>query len=126
MLGLENEELPKQMDNTRWPELKERVTAIFRTKTRAEWEAIFEGSDVCFGPVLEPWEAPNHPHAKARGAFEEVAGVVQPAPAPRFSRTESKIQGPPAYPGEHTDEILAEIGLNGSQGEELKTAGAVA
>ncbi|MCY3732764.1 MAG: CaiB/BaiF CoA-transferase family protein [Chloroflexi bacterium] len=126
LLGLENEELPRQMDNTRWPELKDRVTAIFRTKTRAEWEAIFEGSDVCFGPVLEPWEAPNHPHAKARGAFEEVAGVVQPAPAPRFSRTESKIQGPPAYPGEHTDEILAEIGLNGCQGEQLKTAGAVA
>ena len=126
LLGLENEELPRQMDNTRWPELKERVTNIFRTKTRAEWEAIFEGSDVCFGPVLEPWEAPNHPHAKARGAFEEVAGVVQPAPAPRFSRTKSAIQGPPAYPGQHTDEILAEIGLNGSQGEELKTAGAVA
>jgi ABC-type spermidine/putrescine transport system permease subunit II len=125
LLGLENEELPHQMDNTRWPELKDRVTAIFRTKSRSEWEAIFEGSDVCFGPVLEPWEAPNHPHAKARGAFEEVAGVVQPAPAPRFSRTKSKIQGPPAYPGQHTDEILAEIGLNGSKGEELKTAGAV-
>ena len=126
LLGLEGEPLPHQHDHTRWPELKERVSNIVRTKTRAEWEAVFEGSDVCFGPVLEPWEAPNHPHAKARGAFEEVAGVVQPAPAPRFSVNRSEIQGPPAWPGQHTDEILAEIGLNGDTAKSLKGDGAVA
>ena len=93
--------------------------------SRAEWEAVFEGSDVCFGPVLEPWEAPDHPHARARHAFEEVAGVVQPAPAPRFSRTKSEIQGPPAYPGQHTTDILNEIGVNGTKAEALKSSGAV-
>ena len=125
LTGLKDEPLPPQNDRTRWPEMKERVAAIVRTKTRTEWEAVFEGSDVCFGPVLEPWEAPEHPHAKARGAFKEVAGVVQPGPAPRFSRTESEIQGPPAHPGQHTNEILTEIGLNGQKAESLKASGAV-
>ena len=127
LLGLEDEPLPHQMDNTRWPELKDRVTAhLPPPRPGRNGKPSSRAPDVCFGPVLEPWEAPNHPHAKARGAFEEVAGVVQPAPAPRFSRTKSEIQGPPAYPGEHTDEILTELGLNGSTSEELKTAGAVA
>lgn len=125
LTGLEHEALPQQNDRTRWPEMKARVAAIVRTKSRAEWEEIFEGSDVCFGPVLEPWEAPEHPHAVARHSFREVAGVVQPAPAPRFSRTESEIQGPPAYPGQHTDEILGEIGLNGAKADGLKVSGAV-
>ena len=125
LTGLEQEALPQQNDRTRWPEMKDRVAAIVRTKSRAEWEEVFEGSDVCFGPVLEPWEAPDHPHARARHAFEEVAGVVQPAPAPRFSRTKSEIQGPPAYPGQHTAEILTEIGVNGTKAETLKSSGAV-
>ena len=125
ILGWEEEPLPHQHDRTRWPEMKQRVAAMVRTKTRAEWEAAFEGSDVCFGPVLEPWEAPEHPHAKARGAFEEVAGVVQPAPAPRFSGTKSEIQGPPAHPGQHTAEILEEIGVSGAAADELRSCGAV-
>ncbi len=125
LTGLEQEALPEQNDRTRWPEMKDRVAAIVRTKSRAEWEEVFEGSDVCFGPVLEPWEAPDHPHARARHAFEEVAGVVQPAPAPRFSRTKSEIQGPPAYPGQHTTEILNEIGVNGTKADTLKSSGAV-
>ena len=125
ILGWEEEPLPHQHDRTRWPEMKQRVAAMIRTKTRAEWEAAFEGSDVCFGPVLEPWEAPEHPHAKARGAFEEVAGVVQPAPAPRFSGTKSEIQGPPAHPGQHTAEILGEIGVSGAAADELRSCGAV-
>ena len=125
ILGWEEEPLPHQHDRTRWPEMKQRVAAMVRTKTRAEWEAAFEGSDVCFGPVLEPWEAPEHPHAKARGAFEEVAGVVQPAPAPRFSGTKSEIQGPPAHPGQHTAEILDEIGISGAAADELRSCGAV-
>ena len=125
ILGWEGEPLPNQHDRTRWPEMKQRVSAMIRTKTRAEWEAAFEGSDVCFGPVLEPWEAPEHPHAKARGAFEEVAGVVQPAPAPRFSGTKSEIQGPPAHPGQHTVEILGEIGVSGAAADQLRSCGAV-
>ena len=125
LLGWEGEPLPYQHDRTRWPEMKQRVSAMVRTKTRAEWEAVFEGSDVCFGPVLEPWEAPEHPHAKARGAFEEVAGVVQPAPAPRFSATKSEIQGPPAHPGQHTAEILGEIGIGGEEAAALAGCGAV-
>ena len=125
LLGWEGEPLPYQHDRTRWPEMKQRVSAMVRTKTRAEWEAVFEGSDVCFGPVLEPWEAPEHPHAKARGAFEEVAGVVQPAPAPRFSATKSEIQGPPAHPGQHTVEILGEIGIGGDEAAALAGCGAV-
>ncbi len=125
LLGWEGEPLPYQHDRTRWPEMKQRVSAMIRTKTRAEWEAVFEGSDVCFGPVLEPWEAPEHPHAKARGAFEEVAGVVQPAPAPRFSATKSEIQGPPAHPGQHTAEILGELGIGGEEAAALAGCGAV-
>ena len=125
LLGWEGEPLPYQHDRARWPEMKQRVSAMVRTKTRAEWEAVFEGSDVCFGPVLEPWEAPEHPHAKARGAFEEVAGVVQPAPAPRFSATKSEIQGPPAHPGQHTAEILGEIGIGGDEAAALAGCGAV-
>ena len=125
LLGWEGEPLPYQHDRTRWPEMKQRVSAMVRTKTRAEWEAVFEGSDVCFGPVLEPWEAPEHPHAKARGAFEEVAGVVQPAPAPRFSATKSEIQGPPAHPGQHTAEILGELGIGGEEAAALAGCGAV-
>ena len=125
LTGMAQEALPQQNDRTRWPEMKARVAAIVRTKSRAEWEEIFEGSDVCFGPVLEPWEAPEHPHARARHSFREVAGVVQPAPAPRFSRTESEIQGPPAWPGQHSDEILQELGLNGARADQLKASGAV-
>ncbi len=125
LIGWEGEPLPHQHDRSRWPEMKQRVSAMIRTKTRAEWEAVFEGSDVCFGPVLEPWEAPEHPHAKARGAFEEVAGVVQPAPAPRFSGTKSEIQGPPAHPGQHTAEILCEIGIEDAEADSLRACGAV-
>jgi alpha-methylacyl-CoA racemase len=84
LLGLEGEELPDQMDRDAWPQMKERFAALFATRTRAEWESVFEGSDACVAPVLSPSEAPNHPHMRARGTFTEVAGVVQPAPAPRF------------------------------------------
>src|SRR4030095_16082491 len=75
--------------------MKERVEKIFKTKTRAQWCEIMEGSDVCFAPVLEMSEAPEHPHIKARNTFVEYAGKVHPAPAPRFSRTPRQ---PPARP----------------------------
>jgi alpha-methylacyl-CoA racemase len=100
--------LPWQHDRSHWPALKVRLAAIFRTRTRAEWCQVMEHTDVCFAPVLSLAEAPEHPHLVARETFVEVAGVVQPAPSPRFSRTPGAIQRPPAHAGQHTDEILAE------------------
>jgi alpha-methylacyl-CoA racemase len=123
--GLEHEELPRQNDRPSWPALKERVAAIFRTKTREEWCRLMEGSDVCFAPVLSMQEAPNHPHNRERGTFVEVDGVVQPAPAPRFSRTPSAIQRPPAQPGEHTEEALAQWGFSSAELEQLRGCGAI-
>jgi alpha-methylacyl-CoA racemase len=125
-LGLENEALPEQMDRQRWPELKERLTKVFRTKTREEWCDILEGTDVCFAPVLSFDEATQHPHNKARETFIEVAGVVQPAPAPRFSRTPSQVQKPPATPGEHTEEGLLDWGFSQEEIAKLREAGAIA
>ncbi|HJN93202.1 MAG TPA: CaiB/BaiF CoA-transferase family protein [Dehalococcoidia bacterium] len=125
LTGLEKEDLPPQNDRGEWPGLKEKVTAIVKSKTRDEWEAIMEGSDVCFAPVLEPQEAPEHPHAKARNAFVEIAGVVQPGPAPRFSRTESTVQGPPAHAGQHSNDILGELGYSADEIQGLSGSGAV-
>jgi alpha-methylacyl-CoA racemase len=92
-LGLADEELPAQYDTTGWPVLRRRFAEVIARHPRRHWEQVFEGTDACVAPVLRPWEAHRHPHASARGAFVEVAGVVQPAPAPRFSRT------PAASPG---------------------------
>ena len=110
-LGLEGAELPAQMDRQHWPELKERIAKLFRSRTRDEWCEIMEGSDVCFAPVLSLKEAPQHPQARARGSFVEIAGALQPGPAPRFSRTPAEISRPPSRPGEHTDEALADWGI---------------
>lgn len=86
-MGLDNTWMERHLDPSAWPELKSELEAIFKTKTRDEWEALHSGSDACVAPVLPFWEASEHPHNVARGAFIEVDGVVQPAPAPRFSRT---------------------------------------
>jgi alpha-methylacyl-CoA racemase len=123
--GLEHEELPRQNDKNAWPTLKDRVAAVFRAKTRDEWCRIMEGSDVCFAPVLSMQEAPQHPHNRQRGTFVEVDGVVQPAPAPRFSRTPSAIQRPPAQPGEHTEEALKDWGFSATEVEQLRGCGAI-
>ena len=113
--GLAGEELPPQRDQRHWPRMKARLTEIFRTRTRDEWCAIMEGTDVCFAPVLSMSEAYAHPHNVARGTFVSVAGVQQPGPAPRFSRTPGVIGRPPARPGQHTDEVLAELGIRGKE-----------
>ncbi len=105
--------------------MKERVATLFRTKTRDEWCKIMEGSDICFAPVLSMAEAPNHPHNKLRGTFVERDGVVQPAPAPRFSRTPGAIQRPPARPGEHTEEALRDWGFSATDLEQLRGCGAI-
>jgi alpha-methylacyl-CoA racemase len=123
--GLQQEELPRQNDRPAWPALKDRVAKIFKTKTREEWCKLMEGSEVCFAPVLSMQEAPNHPHNRQRGTFVEVDGVVQPAPAPRFSRTPSAIQRPPATPGEHTEEALRDWGFSTTELAQLQNSGAI-
>ena len=124
--GLKGEELPRQLDRKSWPAMKERIAKLFRTKTRDEWCRIMEGSDVCFAPVLSMEEAPRHPHNRQRATFVEDYGVIQPAPAPRFSRTPSAIQRPPARPGEHTEEALRDWGFSASDLERLRACGAIA
>jgi alpha-methylacyl-CoA racemase len=124
--GLAGVELPHQMDRGQWPAMKERFAAVFRTKTRQEWCDLMEGSDVCFAPVLSMGEAPAHPHNRHRGTFVDVAGVTQPGPAPRFSRTPGAIARPPAHPGQHTDEALRDWGFAADEVARLRQAGAVA
>jgi len=124
--GLDPESLPPQMSREQWPALKQRLAAVFRTKTRDEWCAIMEGSDVCFAPVLSMSEAPQHPHNAARGTFVEVAGHVQPGPAPRFSRTPAARPAPPPHPGQHTDAILEAWGFGPAEIAKLRELRAVA
>lgn len=123
--GLEGQDLPRQMDRAHWPAMKERLAAIFKAKTRDEWCALMEGSDVCFAPVLTMGEAYTHPHNVARGTFVEIAGKIQPAPAPRFSRTAPEIARPPAHPGQHTDEALRDWGFSDADLRSLRDAKAI-
>lgn len=125
-LGLDDPEWDAQMSRSEWPGLKEKLKAIFLTRTRDEWCELLEGSDVCFAPVLTMSEAPEHPHNQARGTFTEVAGVVQPRPAPRFSRTDSSIRRPPPHAGQHTEEILVESGFGADEITALRESGAIA
>ncbi len=124
-LGIGGEDLPAQMDRDGWPEIKERLTKLFRTKSRQEWCELLEGTDVCFGPVLDFDEAPEHPHNRARETFIEIDGVVQPAPAPRFSRTPSAVQRPPFEPGANTEEGLLAWGFSQVDIDQLREAGAI-
>jgi alpha-methylacyl-CoA racemase len=104
-------EFKAQMDRGQWPQLKAKLEALIRTKTRDEWCVIMDATDVCFAPVLGLAEAPAHPHNAARKTFIEVAGVTQPAPAPRFSATPGAVQRPPPAIGAHTAEVLADWGI---------------
>jgi len=124
--GLEGENLPPQFDHEHWPEMSARLADLFKSKSRDEWCRIMEGSDVCFAPVLAFDEVAGHPHNRARGTFVEVEGVLQPAPAPRFSRSEAGIQGPPARRGQHTRPALADWGVGGEEIEALLSAGVIA
>lgn len=110
-LGLDAADLPEQLDRDHWPLLKTKLASLFKTKTRDEWCELLEGTDVCFAPVLSMAEAPEHAHMKARDAFVEVEGVVQPAPAPRFSRTPAEIKCPPPEPGADTAAALKDWGI---------------
>jgi len=119
-------EFAKQMDKASWPHLKQRLGDVFATKTRAEWCAIMEATDVCFAPVLTMSEAAEHPHNVERGTFIEVGGMRQPAPAPRYSRTVPAVERPPAHAGQHTREVLADWGIAADRVDALVASGAVA
>jgi alpha-methylacyl-CoA racemase len=112
ILGLDQASFPPQMDRTSWPAMKEILVKIFLSKSQSEWCEILEGTDVCFAPVLNMDEAPDHPHVKARSTYIEIAGITQAAPAPRFSQTVPEIPSLPPEPGEHTDEVLHELGFS--------------
>ncbi len=106
------EDLPGQHDVAHWPQLRSRFAERFRTKTQAQWSAVFDGTDACVAAVVSLSEAPSHPQLAARGTFVTAHGVVQPAPAPRFSRTKALLGAPPSVPGTDTRDALADWGID--------------
>ncbi|WP_327592620.1 CaiB/BaiF CoA-transferase family protein [Streptomyces chartreusis] len=104
LLGVENLASARK-DSSRWGELRDAVAARFKSRTRDEWTAVFEGSDACVAPVLSLREAPQHPHLAARGTFTDHGGITQPAPAPRFSATPTAVRTGPAQPGADTADV---------------------
>ncbi|MFZ4810871.1 MAG: CaiB/BaiF CoA transferase family protein [Ilumatobacteraceae bacterium] len=125
--GLQDDpEFQRQMDQDLWPHLKTRLHQVFDTKTRDEWCALMEGTDVCFAPVLTMSEAAAHPHNVERSTFIDVGGTMQPAPAPRFSRTQPEVRGLPAHAGQHTRAVLADWGVSPDRIDALFSSNAVA
>lgn len=126
LTGLEgDDQFARQMDATQWPELKVRIAELFKTKTCNEWCELMEMTDVCFAPVLTMSEAAQHPHNVERETFIELGGIVQPAPAPRFSRTASEVTQLPAHTGQHTREVLTDWGVDAARIGQLIESGAV-
>jgi alpha-methylacyl-CoA racemase len=123
--GASDPDFAKQWSQKRWPELKMKFAALFATRTRDDWCALLEGTDACVAPVLDMAEAPAHPHNAARGTFIEIDGVTQPAPAPRFSRTQPTAGQAAAAPGQHSAAVLADWGWNSESIETLKNAGVI-
>jgi alpha-methylacyl-CoA racemase len=124
-LGFSPEQVPPQFEAARWPELRRLLAERFRTKTRDDWSALLEGTDTCFAPVLTLGEAAQHPHLRARGVFQPVAGIDQPAPAPRFSRTPSAIARPGVAAGFDTSAVLLRLGLSEDEIRDLRRSGVV-
>lgn len=122
-MGLEAASLPAQNERAHWPELRRTFAAAFLSKTREEWCDVFDGSDACFAPVLSFSEARRHPHAGARAAYVDLGGVVQPAPAPRFTRTPGAAASPPPERGAHGREALADWGFTAEEIEQLSAFG---
>jgi alpha-methylacyl-CoA racemase len=125
-LGLDPARHAGRMDPENWPELRAELAAVFRTRTRDDWAALFEGTDACVAPVLDLQEAPSHPHNQARGTFRQRDGAVQPAPAPRFSRTPAEPVGPAPLRGEHTRQVLQDWGFGAPEIDALQRSGAIA
>jgi alpha-methylacyl-CoA racemase len=124
-LGLEGEELPHQMDQKAWPEMKARFATLFKTKTRDEWCAIFDGTDACVTPVLSLEEAVDYQHNAERESYCAPNGILQASPAPKFSRTKPSLDLPPPEPGAHSKAIMAEYGFDDAAVAELVKKGAV-
>jgi alpha-methylacyl-CoA racemase len=124
-LGLDPAELPAQMDRAHWPRMKRRFAEIFRTKTRDEWSRIFDRTDACVAPVLSPAEAAAHEHNRARGTFQETAGVLRPAAAPRFGRTTLETPTDPPLAGQDGEAVLADFGFGAHEIAQLRDAGAL-
>lgn len=125
LCGIDDPAFAAQRDVHSWPILKNRLADVFKTRTREEWCALMEGTDVCFAPVLDWDEAPQHPHNRARETFINVDGVVQPAPAPRFSRSQPDVPAAPVPPGSHSEAILSDWGLSRAAIDDLKERGVI-
>ena len=123
--GIEDPAFRDQLNQQQWPELRAKLAAVFRQRTRDQWCDLMEGTDVCFAPVLDLAEAPAHPHNQARETYVDFDGVMQPAPAPRFSRTQGRIQSSAAIVGEHSEEVLADWGFSKERIDELKASNAI-
>jgi alpha-methylacyl-CoA racemase len=125
LTGADDPPFRKQWRQADWPELKRKFADLFATRTRDEWCRLLEGTDVCFAPVLDMAEAPQHPHNAARATFVEVDGVTQPAPAPRFSRTPAELGAPPSSPGQDGAAVLGDWGWSAASVDALRRAGIV-
>jgi len=123
--GISDPEFKSQMDRDSWSAKREKLAAVIAAKTRDEWCAIMDATDVCFAPILDMNEAPHHPHNAARQTFVEVAGVTQPAPAPRFSATPGAVAGPPPAIGAHNSAALGDWGFSAEAISNLEQAGAL-
>jgi alpha-methylacyl-CoA racemase len=124
-IGLDDKFVKRQYDRRLWPEMREAIATLMRSKTRDDWCALLEGTDACFAPVLSMDEVPAHAHAAARQAFVEIDGVVQPGPAPRFDRSVPPTPGPVPEVGQHTDAVLAEAGYDSAAIAAMREAGVV-
>lgn len=125
-LGLDGSELPNQWDRSHWPRLRAKFADIFRTRTRDEWTELLEGIDSYVIPVLSIREAPTHRHSVARKSFIEVDDIIQPAPAPRFSRTPAGVSRGVAVPWQHTLEVLREAAFDQKSIDSLLASGSIA